>query len=319
MSSGSAAKDWFFCTAASFVLFVLGVMAPAMMTMPLMLVYPFPMIFLTFARGVRVGAFSCVTVAVAVFVGFHSTALAVVCFVAWGIPGVLLGFVAGRVKGAEALLLGIACSLAGKLAAMALMWAATGVNMMAPDTAEMERAVTTAWMPMLESLSGGEAAKAKEGLSRIVDYLVTIIPSVVIIFSSAEVLLSYSLASKFFARRGNAELFRLPPFGAWSFPKNIIVALVVGFICEKIGNRYEGMGVLRQVGANLGALTWTLFAVQGLAVLYFFMGRFGFPKIARVVIIVLAPLVPVMGGILSILGIADIGIDLRKRVGRKKP
>jgi uncharacterized protein YybS (DUF2232 family) len=120
-----------------------------------------------------------------------------------------------------------------------------------------------------------------------------------------------------YARRSGERFFSLPPFEAWSFPKNILVALIVGFICEKISGWNEGMYVLKQAGANLGALTWTLFAVQGLSVVCFFMGRFGFPKIARVVIIILAPFVPIVGGVLSILGIADIGIDLRKRIGRK--
>ncbi|MDR3322475.1 MAG: YybS family protein [Synergistaceae bacterium] len=318
MSSGSVAKDWFLCTVASFALFVLGSIVPAMMTLLLMLIYPFPLIFLTFARGARVGAFSCVTAAAAVFIATYSSSpAAMVYLLAWGLPGVTLGAAARRAKGAGLLTAGVICSLICKLAAMVLMWRITGVNILTPDSAEMEGAVMSAWAPMFEALPEGDLAKLRESVSATVNYIVAIVPSVVILFTSVEVLLSYGLASSLHARRGGEHFFRLPPFEVWSFPRNILVALIVGFICEKIGDRNEGIYVLKQAGANLGVLTWTLFAVQGLSVAYFFMGRSGFPKIVRVVIITLAPFVPIMGGVLSILGIADIGIDLRKRIGRK--
>jgi uncharacterized protein YybS (DUF2232 family) len=230
----------------------------------------------------------------------------------------MIGALAKRIKGPDLLLPGIACSICCKLVVSYFMYKATGFNILSPDAASIEQVfISIAESSRLSSVAGQDAASLRENIGNYVKYVLILIPYSFVIFTSLEVIFSCILSSKVHTARAGESFFKLPPFGEWKFPRNILVPLVVGILCEFAAERNQGAYLLAQISANLGAVTWTLFAIQGLAVAYFFMELRGFPKIIRVVIIVLTPLFQVLGGIFSIVGILDIGFDLRKRAGRK--
>jgi uncharacterized protein YybS (DUF2232 family) len=238
--------------------------------------------------------------------------------IAFGLPGVALGVLAKRIKGPELLLPGVAFSVCCKLAASYFLYKVTGFNILSPDAAGIERAfLSIAESASLSSMTGQDAVRLRENIESYVEYVLILIPYSLMVFASLETMFSCILSSKVHKAWTGEGFFKLPPFGKWSFPRNILVPFAVGILCEFVAERSQGSYLLAQVSANLGAVTWTLFAVQGLAVAYFFMELRGFPKIIRVVIIVLTPLFQVLGGIFSIVGILDIGFDLRKRAGRK--
>jgi uncharacterized protein YybS (DUF2232 family) len=118
-------------------------------------------------------------------------------------------------------------------------------------------------------------------------------------------------------RRSGEKFFSLLPFSRWSFPRNILVVLVVGFVCERMGDKLPDIYLLRQAAINLSAVSRTLFVIQGLAVAYCFMEFRGFPRAVRVIMIIVTPFISILGDIFSILGIADMGFDLRKKTRGK--
>jgi uncharacterized protein YybS (DUF2232 family) len=304
-------REWLICSAIGFVLFVVGVFMP-FLAMPIIVIYPFPLILLTYKRGPSCGLLSVFFVAFAVFFLFSAT-LSIIYFIAFGLSGILLGVASRRVKGVELVLLGISCSLICKLTAVFFVYRATGVNLLSPDMASIEQMFMSIAESHLPSLAGGDLPGFRQNLSNNLYYIVMLVPFSLILLSSTEVLLSYGLSSRLHRRRTGEDFFELPPFGSWAFPKNTIIALVIGFVCElAAGWKPEISYTLKQLSANLGAITWTLFTIQGLAVAYYFMELRGFPKITRVAIIVLTPIIPVLGIIFSVVGIVDIGIDLRK-------
>lgn len=312
MLSGSSLRDWIFCTAIGFGSFVLGVTMPVL-TLPLMLVYPFPALFLAYSAGARpaITSIACTSLLLSLLL---PPILSVVYLVMFGLSGILIGTIARKLDSTGDLLLAaILISLSCKLIVTLVAFRVTGHNLLTPDAAQMESAVLAFFDSRFSMLSGGERSLLRENVSQTVQYLIMLIPYTVILFSATEVLVSCSIASWVAGRRGDKKFFKLPPLGKWSFPKNILFALVVGFICEILASKDPQLALMGQLGVNLSAIARTLFIIQGLAVAYWFMERRRFPKVARVAMIIATPIITMLGDILSIVGIVDIGFNLRER------
>ncbi|MDR1472685.1 MAG: YybS family protein [Synergistaceae bacterium] len=293
------------------MLFALGLKAPAL-ALPLMLIYPFPSASLSYERGLVPSALSAVFASTAMVL-FLPPVFSLIYFIMFGLSGVIIGTLARRIRAsAELLLAAVVAALACKLLSAFVVFAASGVNLMAPDAAEIEKAILSLVESGAFALSGMDAERMRSEISSIVSYIILLIPFNMILFSSVEALICLFLASHAHSRRGGGGFFSLPPFGSWRFPKNILLALVVGFLCASAPEegRYY---VFHQVGINLNALTRTLFILQGLSMACFFMERRGFPKFLRAVMIALAPLVSILGDICAVFGLLDIIFDFRKR------
>ena len=291
--------------------FYTGLFVP-LLTFPLMCFYAFPALYITKQHGIVYSAIWAFITSALLTVSFGAVfSLIFIC--SFGAAGVLLGLLARRVTDSVALLVnGVALSLAAKLAAVLLIYAITGVSLLSPDVSEVETAVRTffAGTPL-----GAGWMQSGSDINAAIQHVIMLIPFSIILFTAIEVLACYSLASKLARRASGSGFFALPPMSGWSFPKNILVALLVSFVCELLAQRDADYYFLRQIGANLGALLRVLFIVQGLAVASFFLRGKALVRIARPLLIVLAVLVGQVGDIFSIAGIIDIGFDLRKRFG----
>ena len=317
MSSDTVRREWVMCSAAGLALSVACLALPALSPIILM-ICPFPQALLTYRRGARAGALSVLCVSCALWAAFLAVP-SIIYILSIGSVAILLGAAARRLHGADALLVGIICSLCCKLAAMYFLYGVTGFNLLSPDPADVEQTLLALFESGMASLPGVDASAIRDDISGSVRRVLLLVPFNMILFVSVEVLLSYALSSKVNASRGGEAFFELPPFGEWSFPRNILGALVVGLVCGYASRVSPGAYFLAQVSANLGSLTWVLFAIQGLAVACCFMEARGFPKALRIAIILLTPITQYLGSLFSIVGIIDMGFDLRKRARRRQP
>jgi uncharacterized protein YybS (DUF2232 family) len=322
MSVNTGLRDWIICTAAGCLLFVLGTIMP-MLSIPFMVMYSAPALFLSHERGVIQSLSSGLAVSL-ILTLLLSPMFAATCFFPFWVPGTLVGLIAHRTKVyGELLVLGVAATLALKIATALLAWSLTGLNFLAPDAAELERFIMSLGESGFSSLSAGDSLQFREVMRDTINYAVLLMPYAMILVSAAEIVVSCSIASHICVRRGGGAFFSLPPFGSWSFPRSILFAFAVGFICGLVPDEDPYLfnpyfNILRQVGANLNALTRTLFIIQGLSVSCFVLEQRGVPRFLRIVLIALTPLISMLGHICMIIGIFDIGFDLRKRV-RGKP
>lgn len=315
MFSSSALKDLTITSLLGFGLFVAGVLLPAL-ALPFMFLYSFPTLLLSYERGIRLALLSAFLVAFALF-ALLSPLLPLVYFQTFGLLGVFLGFAVKRVKNVpDLILLGIFVSLLCKIATTVAIFRATGINLFAPDTAEMEKAFLSLAGSKLAIVSEGLFPSLEGDLRRTLDYMVLLIPYSVIFFSVVEVVLSLLLSSYVHKRRTGQPFFALPPFSAWSFPRNVLFALVAGLVLDLLAQKSPDSQLLKQISVNLVAVTRSVFIVQGLSVGYFFMESRGFPKMAKIAVVMITPLISAMSDLFSILGVLDIGFDLRKRMRR---
>ena len=314
MNSVSNFKEVMLASLLSFGLFFCGMLIPVL-ALPLMFVYSFPSLILTLRQSAASGV-SCVLITTSILFMVFPPLLPLIYFQSFGLAGVFLALAAKRVKNTPDLIIaGVIISLACKILTAFIIYMLTGINFFAPDTAELEKALVS-FVGSVSSFSPAVSESISKNPGLVIDEMVLLIPYTVILFSIVEIILSLFISSRLHQKATGEVFFKLPPFSAWTFPQNVLFAMIVGLICELISQKAANPYFLRQLSVNLVALTRTLFIVQGLAVACNFMETKGFPRAARIVMIVLTPLIGVLGDMFSILGILDIGFNLRKHIRR---
>ncbi|MDR1965261.1 MAG: YybS family protein [Synergistaceae bacterium] len=297
-------KDWLICSAASFLLFMAGLSFP-FLALPATMIFSLPFAFLALDRGTA-AALSCAAF-VMLAMGFAVPISYVLMYSAmFALPGVFMGALARRAWNVGNLLVAsVGAEFAGKIAAVLMYFRVSGVNLLSPDTAEIEK--------FMMSL-GGTATELQ--IRAISSQVVMLIPYSIMLFSALEALFCLTLASCIHKKRTGETAFPLPPFSEWAFPKSTLLALASGLVCSHFSSGRANMYAVAQIGVNLVEMSRTLFLVQGLSCMYYFMEMRGFPKFMRVMAVIFAPVVSIFGYALAIAGVVDMGFNLRKKSGR---
>ncbi len=315
MVSSSKQKCWTICTLLSVLIFIAGTLVP-LLGLPLMFLYSAPILVVTMEAGLGYGIASALISTITIFFTF-GPAFSLIFLLSFALQGILLALTTRKLSsGTDLVLAGLLIALCCKVVTVLLLARFTGVNFLFPGAEEIEKAVLTFWQSRLSSLAPTEALKLKEQLKAAAFQFAQLVPFVLIAFSSVEVLTNYFASSYVHKKMAGSHYFALPAFGTWSFPRNILLALMVGFFCEYLGEKQANAALLKQIGINLSTVTRALFVIQGLAVVYNLMQRRGFPRTSRIIMLIVTPLVTFLSDIFSIVGIIDIGFDLRKRLGR---
>jgi uncharacterized protein YybS (DUF2232 family) len=275
-------------------------------SLPAMLLFSLPPALLALEHGAA-AAFSSVCLS-ALLLGVAAPAFySLMYFFMFGLSGMCVGFLARSQPACGDLLMGSSVlEFMGKLAGMLIFFLFTGVNALSPDASEVEKII----------MSLGPESAGRQTVQAVTDRIILLIPYSMVFFSVIEAMLCLILLSRIHKKRTETKIFTLPPFGDWRFPRSILIALVTGFVCVRISDGGENMYVVRQVGANLTEMSRTLFIVQGLCCGYFFMALRGVPKLFRITAAMIAPFVPFLSDIFAIVGVADMGFDLRERFRR---
>lgn len=123
------------------------------------------------------------------------------------------------------------------------------------------------------------------------------------------------LVSSFVLRKMNFRVSTFPPFRKWTFPKSFLWYYLIVLIIMLVGVE-KGTG-LYTVVINLFPMLEIIMAIQGISLLFYYVYEKGmskaFPMIAVGLIIIFPPLMT----FIRILGILDLGFDLRSRIQQK--
>ncbi|MCT8139985.1 DUF2232 domain-containing protein [Anaerobacillus sp. CMMVII] len=144
-----------------------------------------------------------------------------------------------------------------------------------------------------------------------IDRLVYLAPSLIISTGVFYALFIQLIAYAVLKRIGE-KISRFKPFRDWTFPKSFLWYYLVTSIFILIGLE-EGTG-LYMVMWNLFPLLEIAMTIQGLAVVLFYCHAKGFHKSVPVIILVVTFIAPFLLYIYRILGIIDLGFELRKRI-----
>jgi uncharacterized protein YybS (DUF2232 family) len=165
---------------------------------------------------------------------------------------------------------------------------------------------------MLNNLGqGAEAKKAADQFNQALSLMKTLIPSM-FVFSSAFMVLvtqaiSFPILKKFGIKVENFKPFReiiLPKSLLWYFLVIMSISLFV----------HPGAGTFWQMALlNLTFIIFFLMIFQGLSFMFFVFHQKGISKSVSILIAIISFIIPIVLYIVGILGIMDLGFDLRKR------
>jgi uncharacterized protein YybS (DUF2232 family) len=169
---------------------------------------------------------------------------------------------------------------------------------------------------MLEQLGQTPDEKMIQQFESMVDLMETLVPSMFVMASFLLVFI-IQIASFPLMRRFGLKVPKWKPFRELSLPKSVLwyylLTMIAGLIIQPEQGTYWYWVI-----ANLSFILQMLMVLQGLSFVFYIAKTKGYPKAVPIIILVLVFLLPFVLYIVRILGIIDLGFDLRKRLGEKK-
>jgi len=255
------------------------------------------------------------TILVSLFVGISGAFFFVLSF---GVLGVGLGFLSKRYRNSvEIILYGVLISLGGKLLLMIVLAKLTGVNPFDVRPEEMMSIIDKV-ASIYNNVGMSEEAlnTARAQMAATLEVIPKIFPALLIMASAVDCFLSYGVSRLVLCRLGSNELPPIRPFGRWSFPKSIFWVFLLSGVLIFMGFRGSFPELFLRIGLNLRLLSSGLLMLQGLSVFWFYMSYKKVKKVIRLVLLGIVVLFPLLTQIILILGIIDMWIDLRAKIGR---
>lgn len=178
-------------------------------------------------------------------------------------------------------------------------------NMFNESMAQSEKIVTAAGMPI--------SKEQKELFAQFNDVLQTLFPSLLVMvsvcFSWITVMISGSVLRKL-----KHDVIPWPKFKDIQLPKSIVWYYVV-FILLSIFIKVEPTSYLHMVFSNLYVIFALLLVLQGLTFIAFLAHSKGFTKGVPIISFIACMFIPMLFPLVTILGIIDLGISLRSKIG----
>jgi uncharacterized protein YybS (DUF2232 family) len=169
---------------------------------------------------------------------------------------------------------------------------------------------------MLEQFGQAPDEKMIKQFESMVDLMETLVPSM-FVMASFLLIFVVQLASFPFLKRFGIAVPKWGPFRELTLPKSILWYYLLTMLAAMAMRPEEGTYWFWVI-ANLSFILQMLMILQGVSFVFYITHVKGFPKAVPIVVIVLVFLLPFVLYIVRILGIIDLGFDLRKRLGEKK-
>lgn len=178
-------------------------------------------------------------------------------------------------------------------------------NMFNESMAQSAKIVTAAGMPI--------SKEQKELFAQFNDVLQTLFPSLLVMvsvcFSWITVMISGSVLRKL-----KYDVIPWPKFKDIQLPKSIVWYYVI-FILLSTFIKVEPTSYLHMVFSNLYVIFALLLVLQGLTFIAFLAHSKGFTKGIPIISFIACMFIPMLFPLVTILGIIDLGISLRSKIG----
>lgn len=244
------------------------------------------------------------------------TFLAIPIALTYGVTGSVMGWLIGRGKSR------LAVFVAGSLVFLVntiLQYAATVVlfnmNIIEEFITTFQESINTS-IKMLESMGQTVDEAVLEQFQNSVDLMETLMPSLFVMASFMIVFLIQLVCLPLLKRFG-VKAHPWMPLRNMSLPKSLLWYYLLSmmaslFIQPEVGSYWHW------ALTNLVFILQFLMLVQGYTFIAYYSHAKGYPKAVLVVTIILSMILPIILYIVRILGIIDLGFDLRKRIEAKK-
>lgn len=167
---------------------------------------------------------------------------------------------------------------------------------------------------MLKALGQETNEAVLQQFNTAVDMLQTITPSLFVMMAFTAVFF-IQLVSIPIVKRLGVEVTGWKPFKELTLPKSLIYYLLFSFLVSLMVNPENG-GYIYLAVTNILFILQLLLLVQGISFIWYYGHIKEWPKAISVIITVTMFVIPILLYIVWILGIIDLGFDLRKRLSK---
>jgi uncharacterized protein YybS (DUF2232 family) len=179
---------------------------------------------------------------------------------------------------------------------------------------EMEQMMNESLKTVSETMSSlGQAQneKAIERLQQMVDLIPYVMPTT-FLFSAAFLSFLTTLTAAPIVKRLGYQIEPWPPFRLLVFPKSLLWYYLIVLILSMLP--LEQGSYLFTAVLNISIVLQWCFIIQGLSFIYFYAHEKGWTKSIPIALTICIFILPFLLNIVRILGIIDLGFDLRKRL-----
>lgn len=227
----------------------------------------------------------------------------------FGTTGLIMGYIYALKKGAFAILLSGSLSF---IANFVLLFIITNVvfhiNFIEDTKKMMYQSMETA-EKMVTAL--GQPTDQFEMMYQSIEMISYIVPSAMVITS-----IVLTFVTQFFAnqvlKRFKFDTYPFPPIREWTFPKSLLWYYLIVTIIFMTG--LEEGTILFTIIINLFIVLEVIMTIQGFSFIFFYFHNNKKSLTIPVVIVILSLFMPFLLYIIRILGIIDLGFNLRRRM-----
>ena len=297
--------------ALTVVMALIGVYVPLLGTVAI-LMWPLPILILIVRHGLKWGVMA-VAVAGVLTAALVEPVVSLRLALAFAPGGIALGI--GFRNGwspVRTLATGIAASMASKLAALALLFAITGVEPFSMQFDMMEASFdqTIAFYRGV-GLSEEQLAEVKTNMTENISLMRLLVPLMVVMMGLMDTMVNYYFGGKVLRRLGH-EVKALPPFTEWRLPPAFAYLFAFSLIGAYWGAT-RNIDLLYRASLNLSMLATLAGLVEGISVYVYASRHYHWSKFLTMFVITFVMLNTFLVRILCLVGLFDMVIDYRRR------
>ncbi|MBU9710911.1 YybS family protein [Evansella tamaricis] len=277
-----------------------------------MFLLPVPFVFFTKKYGLKPAILFGILSFFFIFIFVGPVALPIT--ISFAIGGIVIGELYHREKDAFAVLLGGSLSFISSLLVLYIgSILLLGVNPMEEmQNIFTESLETTEEMLILLSMEDDSVLEVAEEM---IQQFVYVAPTIIIMLGVFFAFVVQWISSRFLIRR-KYTISQFPPFREWTFPRAFIWYYLITYLFLLIGT--EVGSPMYIVIVNLRPILETVMVIQGFCFMYFYFHHKKKSIVWPILLTITAFLLPILLYIIRILGIIDLGFELRKRMNSKK-
>lgn len=278
------------------------------------ILYPIPFVVLGIRNGIKHNVLSILasSITVGILVDLYTGAF---IFIIYGPLSIGLAYLIKKRKSSQDILsICTIISLISYLVAIRLVGKVSGINF-AHQLDETFKQSLKMQIDVIKDmgLSNYEMYKVEGILKNAFDYMLLIVPSIVIAFSLFTSYLNYLISSSILRRLGYREM-STPKFSHFRLPGNIILGTFVIFLGSYLIKKFK-ISYYETIFINVTVLSALIFFLQGLAVISYLLNKMKLSRIPKIIIMVVITIFIPLSGFISILGLLDAIINFRKIQG----
>ena len=297
--------------AITVVMALIGVYVPLLGTVAI-LMWPLPILILIVRHGLRWGVMA-VVVSGLLTAALVEPVVSLRLALAFAPGGIALGLgFRNEWSPVRTLVTGIVASMASKLAALALLFAITGVEPFSMQFDMMEASFDqTVEFYRGVGMSEDQLSEVRTNLTENLSLMRLLVPLMVVLMGLMDTMVNYWIGGKVLRRLGH-DVKTLPPFTEWRLPPVFVYVFAFSLIGAYWGTT-RNIDLLYRASLNLSMLATFAGMIEGISVYFYASKHFRWSKFLTMFIITFVMLNTFLVRILCLVGLFDMVIDYRKR------